>query len=52
MISQLSHSRLVRLVGFCDEGGEQILVYEYMPNGTLKEAVKNGVKQCEWGETS
>jgi hypothetical protein len=27
----------VRLVGFCDAGGEQCLVYEYMVNGTVQD---------------
>lgn len=35
MISSVSHPNLVRLLGCCIERGEQILVYEFMPNGTL-----------------
>lgn len=37
LLSSVSHPNLVRLLGCCIEGGEQILVYEYMPNGTLSE---------------
>ncbi|XP_043709030.1 wall-associated receptor kinase-like 14 [Telopea speciosissima] len=37
LLSSVSHSNLVRLLGFCIERGEQILVYEYMPNGTLSQ---------------
>lgn len=37
LISSVSHSNLVRLLGCCIERGEQILVYEFMPNGTLSE---------------
>lgn len=35
LLSCVSHPNLVRLLGCCIENGEQILVYEYMPNGTL-----------------
>ncbi|GAB2279696.1 hypothetical protein Dimus_014338 [Dionaea muscipula] len=35
LLSSVSHPNLVRLLGCCVENGEQILVYEYMHNGTL-----------------
>ncbi|RWV88307.1 hypothetical protein BHE74_00005608 [Ensete ventricosum] len=35
LVSPVSHPNLVRLLGCCVERGEQILVYEYMPHGTL-----------------
>ncbi|KAI5063110.1 hypothetical protein GOP47_0021657 [Adiantum capillus-veneris] len=35
LLSRLHHRNLVRLLGFCEEDGIQILVYEYMPNGNL-----------------
>ncbi|CAO2830614.1 unnamed protein product [Amaranthus hypochondriacus] len=37
LLSSVSHPNLVRLLGCCIENGEQILVYEFMPNGTLAE---------------
>eukprot|EP00897_Mesotaenium_endlicherianum_P004888 jgi/Mesen1/4427/ME000225S03409 len=37
LLSRLHHRHLVNLVGFCAEGGERILVYEYMSMGSLYE---------------
>jgi serine/threonine protein kinase len=34
-LSRLHHKHLVRLVGFCDEKDERLLVYEFMKNGAL-----------------
>jgi serine/threonine protein kinase len=34
-ISQTSHVNIVSLLGFCLEGSRRMLVYEYMPNGSL-----------------
>jgi serine/threonine protein kinase len=35
LLSSVSHPNLVKLLGCSVENDEQILVYEYMPNGTL-----------------
>eukprot|EP00897_Mesotaenium_endlicherianum_P001318 jgi/Mesen1/1213/ME000129S00312 len=35
LISQLNHVNLVALLGFCTDKGEQIFVYEFMPNATV-----------------
>ncbi|GLT77122.1 hypothetical protein SLA2020_487360 [Shorea laevis] len=35
IISRMHHLNLVRLWGFCAEKGQRILVYEYVPNGSL-----------------
>nr|QAS62440.1 LRR receptor-like serine/threonine-protein kinase [Sedum alfredii] len=37
LLSRVHHLNLVSLLGYCDEEGEQMLVYEFMPNGTLRE---------------
>ncbi|XP_021890446.1 L-type lectin-domain containing receptor kinase IX.1-like [Carica papaya] len=35
VISRLRHRNLVQLIGWCHDKGEFLLVYEFMPNGSL-----------------
>ncbi|KAL2343499.1 hypothetical protein Fmac_004784 [Flemingia macrophylla] len=35
VLSRVRHRHLVALLGFCINGNERLLVYEYMPQGTL-----------------
>ncbi|THU46199.1 hypothetical protein C4D60_Mb09t02430 [Musa balbisiana] len=49
LLSRVHHKNLVSLAGFCFDQDEQILVYDYVPNGTLKESLsgKSGVR-LDW----
>ncbi|CAD6266319.1 unnamed protein product [Miscanthus lutarioriparius] len=35
LLSRVNHRNLVQLLGFCEERGERILVFEFMPHGAL-----------------
>lgn len=37
LLSLLHHTNLVNLVGYCADGDQRILVYEYMSNGSLED---------------
>lgn len=39
LLSRVHHKNLVGLVGFCFEQGEQMLVYEFMSGGTLRDSL-------------
>ncbi|CAM6085408.1 unnamed protein product [Calypogeia fissa] len=37
LLSRIHHRNLVSLVGFCEEGNQQIIIYVYVSNGTLRD---------------
>ena len=39
-ISQTSHRNLVKLLGYCEDDKELVLVYEYIPNGNLRQHLR------------
>ncbi|KAK4259949.1 hypothetical protein QN277_006225 [Acacia crassicarpa] len=38
-ISKIQHANIVKLMGYCAENGQQLLVYDYFSNGTLHDAL-------------
>nr|GMD25170.1 probable LRR receptor-like serine/threonine-protein kinase At5g48740 [Ipomoea batatas] len=42
LLSQIRHQNLVSLEGFCQESKQQILVYEYLPGGSLADNLYGG----------
>ncbi|CAN0902020.1 G-type lectin S-receptor-like serine/threonine-protein kinase RLK1 [Linum grandiflorum] len=50
VIGQTHHRNLVRLIGYCEEGKDrQLLVYEFLSNGTLADYLFREVKPS-WGK--
>ncbi|KAL5170807.1 Receptor protein kinase TMK1 [Glycine soja] len=52
VLTKVRHRHLVSLLGYCLDGNEKLLVYEYMPQGTLSIHLFNwmeeGLKPLEW----
>ncbi|XP_057249528.1 leucine-rich repeat receptor protein kinase HPCA1 [Beta vulgaris subsp. vulgaris] len=49
LLTRVHHKNLVKLIGFCFDQEEQILVYEFISNGTLMDSLsgKSGI-QLDW----
>lgn len=51
MLSLLHHQNLVNLIGYCADGDQRLLVYEFMPLGSLEDHlldITSGQKPLSW----
>ncbi|MCL7045652.1 hypothetical protein MKW94_005839 [Papaver nudicaule] len=51
MLSLLHHTNLVSLIGYCADGDQRLLVYEYMPLGSLEDHLHDpppDKKRLDW----
>ncbi|WZZ14370.1 hypothetical protein YC2023_107459 [Brassica napus] len=45
LLTRLQHRNLVKLLGFCNEGDEEVLVYEFVPNSSLDHFIFDKAKR-------
>lgn len=48
LLSRIHHRNLVAFLGYCHQDGKNILVYEFMQNGTLKEHLHGRDRHITW----
>ncbi|KAM4105982.1 hypothetical protein ACJW30_04G029100 [Castanea mollissima] len=50
VIGRTHHKNLIRLLGYCHDGPNRLLVYEYMCNGSLADVLFKPEKKPSWDE--
>jgi serine/threonine protein kinase len=47
-IGQIHHRNLVHMIGYCKEGKHRMLVFEFMPGGSLRSVLFNPERRPSW----
>lgn len=50
IIGKTHHKNLLQLIGFCSEGSNRLLVYEFMKNGSLGDLLFKSKRRPSWNE--
>lgn len=50
VIGRTHHRNLVRLLGYCAQDSKRLLVYEYMPNGSLADLLFGNERRPDWND--
>lgn len=48
ILCNIRHNNVVNLLGYCAEMGERLLVYEFMPHGTLHDHLHGELSPLDW----
>nr|GEZ08659.1 probable receptor-like protein kinase At5g59700 [Tanacetum cinerariifolium] len=48
LISRFHHQNIISFIGYCDEGDEMILVYEYARNGSLDHHLQDRIRDTSY----
>ncbi|XP_024020191.1 probable serine/threonine-protein kinase PBL7 [Morus notabilis] len=52
LLSRLHSPYLVELLGYCADQHHRLLIFEFMPNGSLQHHLNNGHQPLDWGTRS
>ncbi|MFS8006173.1 putative protein kinase RLK-Pelle-CR4L family [Helianthus anomalus] len=50
LLTSCNHPNVVSLLGFCEENGEMIIVYEYVVEGSLSDYMERSGKTVTWAQ--